>query len=101
MGKKELVFGVEDQIEEERDYTMVELVGINSGRATCTSLLIDDSEEGVDFNDCIECGESRVGKEMDDMPDTAHALPPVKDPKVAATAKLEITLAEAKKCYKP
>lgn len=76
--KKKLLFGSEDQ-ELERDYTINELEATNRDMATSASLLLNVSNEYVEFVDCIEGGDSKLGIEENDVSNMVYSLLPVEE----------------------
>lgn len=91
--KDKLIFGKSNK-EVEKHYTIEELVTTNSKVVSSVSKLLNESNNGVKFIDCVEGG-SNVREEEDNVPNVVYAMIPVEDPKLMANTKPVITRNEA------
>lgn len=72
---------------------MEELKKANMDRVTGPILLLNDSNESIEFVDYTEGGDTDVGVEEDEALNVVYALPPAEDPKLIAKVRHEISLA--------
>lgn len=73
---------------------MDELVAANSGRVSGESLFLNELNMSMEFTDCIEGRDSKVGEKEDKVPNVVYDLSPVEDPKLTTKDKPKITFAQ-------
>lgn len=60
---------------------------------------LGESSEAIEFVDRIEGIEEEVGVEINEIPNTAYVVPPLKDTTLATKVRIEISSVEDKKYF--